>query len=69
MSEFQGVEIKTQTDPVSYGIAKLPGRKKVSLYREKNGKISSLAFFTNEDCATEFINWVENLITRVNSSS
>jgi hypothetical protein len=69
MKEFQGIEIKKHGEEIRYGFAKLPDRKKVSLYRKKDGVITPMAQFIKDEHATEFLEWMEELVNRINSIS
>ena len=66
MSNFQAIEI-IMDGKIKYGIAKLPDRKRVCIYSKNNNIIESIATFKKEEDATDFIEWLEELINKVNA--
>lgn len=45
----------------SYGVGRLPGLKKVALYRSCGPDVKTVAWFNNEDEARDFMMFVDRL--------
>ena len=42
-----------------YGVGPLPGRKRIAVYRRSRAGFLPVAYFCNEECAKDFMRWLE----------
>jgi uncharacterized protein YigA (DUF484 family) len=59
VSKFEGGGL--QAGKVAYYVGNLPYRKRVMLYRSEGPVIQSVASFTTEEDAAEFLRWLQSL--------